>query len=79
MAVMNGLSGQQMNLCVRAFERAWLSLLRAKRVQEANIKKLPTLLMAAVLEEAANGKLKQAALVKTALKRVQDFKEEIKE
>jgi hypothetical protein len=76
---MNGLSDRQMNLCVRAFESAWLSLLRAKRVHETNIKKLPTLLMAAVLEEAVNGKLQQAALVKTALKRVKDFKEEIKE
>jgi hypothetical protein len=52
---------------------------RDKRVRENNIKKLPTLLMAAILEEATKGQLNKDALVAAGLEHVKDFKEEIKE
>ena len=73
------LTAQQVMLCVAAFEAAWVGLLRENRVRDENIQKLPTLVMAAVLEDFANGELKREALVATALARVKDFKEEIKQ
>ena len=53
-------------------------MLIENRVREENIEKLPTLIVAAVLEDFANGELKQDALAAGALARVKDFKEEIK-
>jgi hypothetical protein len=73
------LKAPQIMLCVGAFEAAWITLLRENRVREENIKKLPTLVLAAVLEEFANGELKKDALAAAALARVKDFKEEIKD
>ena len=73
------LTNSQINLCVSAFETAWLSLLRNKRVRDNNIKKLPTLLMAAILEHAAKGGLNKDALAAAGLERVKGLKEEIKE
>jgi hypothetical protein len=78
MATMAELTAQQIMLSVSAFEAAWVTLLHENRVREENIKKLPSLLMAAVLEEVANGELKKDALVASALARAKDFKEEIK-
>jgi hypothetical protein len=78
MAAMAELTAQQVMLCVAAFEAAWVRLLSENRVRDENIEKLPTLIVAAVLEDFANGELEQNALAAGALARVKDFKEEIK-
>jgi hypothetical protein len=72
-------TAHQIMLCVTAFESAWASLVSDNRVREENIKKLPTLLIAAILEKAAEGELKKEVLMAAGLERVKDFKDEIKD
>jgi hypothetical protein len=59
-----------------AFQRAWKTLLKERRVTVGNIEQVPTMLLAAIVDAARNGERDETLLAQAAIHKIAVYEQD---